>query len=357
MAFLLKEIFKEEDENTEIQLFSPYMQQFLKKLLQFSIIGMIPVVVLLVLYLALDPFKTLRTYPGFSNYRVTPNTEYISFETFKYHNPTEHYNSFIFGSSRTKAFKVASWKKYLDPTAKPFIFNASAESLNGLYQKISFLDRNHYPIKNALVILCPDYLFYDAEHKEGYLFIKNPALNGESKFAYQFQFFKAFLNPVFLSSYIPFLITKQYKPYMHGYIENRTVLIDSITNEIVFKEVEDELKEHPDKYYADRKDLFYQRTGETRDSLSYINKANEAILWDIRAILEKNHTNYKVIISPLYDEIKFNPKDQKILENIFGTNLYDFSGENEFSESRFNFYESSHYRPNVGDKILEEIYK
>jgi hypothetical protein len=333
------------------------MQQFLRKLLQFTAIGMTPVMMLFVLYLITDPFKTLRTYSGFSNYRVTPNTEYISFETFRYHNPEEHYNSFVFGSSRTKAFKTASWKKYLDSTAKPFIFNASAESLNGIYQKINFLNRNHYPIRNALIILCPDYLFYDAEHKEGYLFIKNPALNGESKLKYQFQFFKAFLNPVFLSSYIPYLITKQYRPYMHGYIENRTVLIDSITNEIVFKEAEDELKSKPQKYYAERKELFYERNGETRDSVSHINKENEAILLEIRTILEQNHTNYKVVISPLYDEIKFNIKDQQMLEEIFGVHLYDFSGKNAFSESKFNFYESSHYRPDVGDKILEEIYK
>jgi len=333
------------------------MQPFLKKLLQFTVIGMIPVIVLFVLYLLLDPFKVLRTYSGFSNYRVTPNTEYISFSTFEYHNPTEHYNAFIFGSSRTKAFKTASWKKYLDSTARPFIFNASGESLNGIYQKISFLDRNHYPIKNALIILCKDYLFYDAEHKEGYLFIKNPALNGANKAAYQFQFFKAFLNPAFLSSYVPYLVTKQYRPYMHGYIENRTVLIDSITNEIVFKEVEDELKTDPGKYYSDRKKLFYERSGETRDTVSYIDATNKATFLKIRAILEKNNTNYKVVISPLYDEVKFNLKDQQILEDIFGSHLYDFSGKNEFSGSKFNFYESSHYRPNVGDKILEAIYE
>lgn len=333
------------------------MSFFLRKLFLFITIGLIPIAALLILYILSDPFKVLYNYSGFSNYRVTPNTEYISYETFKYHNPSEHYNSFIFGSSRTKAFKTASWKKYLYSSARPFIFNASAESLNGIYQKINFLDRNHYPINNALIILCPDYLFYDAEHKEGYLFIKNPALNGESKLKYQFQFFKAFLNPVFLSSYIPYLATKQYRPYMHGYIENRTVLIDSITNEIIFKEAEEELKENPDKYYADRKELFYERKGEKRDSVTYINQGNEAIFRKIRTILEKHHTNYKIVISPLYDEIKFNIKDQQILEKIFGIHLYDFSGKNEFSESRFNFYESSHYRPNVGDKILEIIYK
>lgn len=315
-----------------------------------------PVVALLALYIKLDPFKTLYSYSGFSDYRVTPNTEYISYETFRHHNPTQHYNSFIFGSSRTKAFKTASWKKYLDSTAKPFIFNASAESLNGIYQKISFLDNHHYPIKNALILLCRDYLFYDAEHKEGYLFIKNPALNGSNKPAYQFQFFKAFLNPTFMSSYIPYLVTGQYKPYMHGYIENRTVLIDSMTNEILFKEVEQELKENPEKYYAERKDLFYKRKGETTDTVSYIDANNEATLLKIKAILEKNKTNYKVIISPLYEEIKFSTRDEQMLERIFGSHLYDFSGKNNLSESRFNFYESSHYRPNVGDSILKKIY-
>jgi hypothetical protein len=47
----------------------------------------------------------------------------------------------------------------------------------------------------------------------------------------------------------------------------------------------------------------------------------------------------------------------QILKGLFGENLYDFSGKNAFTEDKYNFYESSHYRKKVGDGIMAIIYK
>ena len=38
-------------------------------------------------------------------------------------------------------------------------------------------------------------------------------------------------------------------------------------------------------------------------------------------------------------------------------NVYDFSGINEFTKDYHNYYESGHYRPSLGNKLLERIYK
>ena len=38
-------------------------------------------------------------------------------------------------------------------------------------------------------------------------------------------------------------------------------------------------------------------------------------------------------------------------------NVYDFSGINEFTEDYHNYYEAGHYRPLLGNKLLERIYK
>jgi hypothetical protein len=46
------------------------------------------------------------------------------------------------------------------------------------------------------------------------------------------------------------------------------------------------------------------------------------------------------------------------LQGIFGKeNVYDFSGINEFTEDYHNYYEAGHYRPLLGNKLLERIYK
>ncbi|MDP4115874.1 MAG: hypothetical protein Q8903_07050 [Bacteroidota bacterium] len=81
------------------------------------------------------------------------------------------------------------------------------------------------------------------------------------------------------------------------------------------------------------------------------------MLYDVKRILIKNKSNYRVVISPLYDQIKFSDKDMNILMSVFGDKLFDFSGKNKFTESMTNYYEASHYRPIVGDSILSIIYK
>jgi len=38
-------------------------------------------------------------------------------------------------------------------------------------------------------------------------------------------------------------------------------------------------------------------------------------------------------------------------------NVYDFSGKNKLTTPIGNYYETSHYRPHVANKIMELIYR
>jgi hypothetical protein len=131
---------------------------------------------------------------------------------------------------------------------------------------------------------------------------------------------------------------------MEGYIEGRKIVMDTVSNELTNLDQEAEITKTPVQYYERRATIFYERKGETTDSVR------------IKRLLEKNNTNYKVILSPLYEQIKFNNADFSILKTLFGANLFDFSGKNVFTESKFNYYEASHYRPHVGDSIMKIIY-
>jgi hypothetical protein len=103
--------------------------------------------------------------------------------------------------------------------------------------------------------------------------------------------------------------------------------------------------------------MFYERQAEKTDSVARIKEEHLFMLKEIKRILVKNKTNYKVIISPLYEQTKLNKHDINILTSIFGLNLYDYSGKNNFTENKLNYYETSHYIPSVGDSILQMIYK
>lgn len=334
------------------------MKQFITRLTYFSLIGIITIITLLLSYLYFDPFKILRSYNDYSYSYVIPNRDYISTTMFIKNYKKNSYNSFIFGSSRTLAFRPDSWRKYLSDNAKPFMFDASDESIYGIYTKLKYLDSTNVKINNALIILCRDASFSYTENSKGHLYIKHPVTSGESNWNFQFEFFKAFLSPKFLFNFYSYKVIGAYKPFMSGYIENRKITFDTITNEINIIDQETEISHNPTQYYLKRKNLFFARTaGEQIDSVRRINSKQLNMLQDVKRILEKNKTNYKVVISPLYEQIKFSNSDISILNDIFGNNLFDFSGKNKFTESMTNYYETSHYRPIVGDSILNIIYK
>ncbi len=82
------------------------------------------------------------------------------------------------------------------------------------------------------------------------------------------------------------------------------------------------------------------------------------MLNEIIDVFRKQKTEYKIIISPAYDQLKLAPQDKIQLENIFGKeNVYDFAGINPITNNYRNYYEHSHYRPHVTKHILSEIYK
>lgn len=333
------------------------MKQFIKKLICFSWIGIIILLILLQTYLYFDPFKVLKHYDDYSSSYVLPNRDYISTTMFLKNYKKNNYNSFIFGSSRTVAFRINSWSKYLSTKDSLFAFDASNESIYGIYTKLKYLDAKNIEIKNALIILCRDVSFNYEKNQTGHLFIKHPSTSGEHNVAFQFEFFKAYINPRFLFNFYSYKIFGTYRPFMFGYIEKNQTAYDSLTNEISVIDREAEIIQNPTEYYAKRKVLFHERIGEKTDSMERITKKQIFMLQEIKRILEKHNTHYKVILSPLYEQIKFNASDLVLLKNEFGNNLYDFSGKNAFTEDKKNYYETSHFRPNVGDDILKIIYE
>ncbi len=332
------------------------MKRFIKQFIGFQLFLAVPITLLLILYVYFDPFKVIYSYSDYSFPYVISNRDYISTEVFMKNISKYKYDSFIFGSSRTLAYRPSEWSKYLDEKAKPFMFDASGESIYGIYTKLKYLDLADVKINNALIIIDNDCSFSQSENHKGHLFIKHPITSKESNLDFHIQFIKAYFSPNFILKYYSYLILKEYKPFMVGIIENRKIAFDTITNEIHIIDQETEISQKPTEYYLKRINIFYERKGEQIDSMQRINSKQLIMLNEIKRILQKNNTNYKVVISPLYNQTKFSNPDMSILKNIFDKNLFDFSGKNKYTNSKTNYYETSHYRPVVGDSILNIIY-
>jgi hypothetical protein len=333
------------------------MYYFLRKVFLFLIIGGSPLILLLLGYFIFDPFMVLRKYDDYSYSYVLPNRDYISTETYLRNYHSKKYNSFIFGSSRTLAFRPESWKDHLTKTSEPYIFDASGESIEGINKKIKLIDALGEKIENALIILCEDVSFQKSENHEGHLYIMHPKESGGSWLIFHWAFIKAYFNPTFLLSYYDFTITGDFKDYMTEFLERRKMVFDKVNNKMTIEDQEEELLKDPISYYKKRESIFYSRdTSQKTNSYPQINSKHKILLEEITEVLEKHNTNYYVVIGPLYNQREFHPKDLGILRKFFNDRLYDFSGVNSFTMKKTNYYENSHYRPEVGDSIMNYIY-
>jgi hypothetical protein len=314
-----------------------------------------PVVFIIILYLAFDPFKVLYSYSSYyisgePSY-VLLNRDYVSTQTFIQNYPTFNYDSFVFGNSRSLFYEIKDWEKHIS-SKKCFHFDAAGETIYGINKKINYLSENNINIKNALIIL--DYTtLYGVSNSKGHLFLKHPILCDGDYYSFQIEYIKTFFDFNFLKSYLLF----RFLDIKSILIDDRPIDYNIENNELKFLYYENMINKNPDDYYLPRKSVFFKRDSIQQYSPVVIKRKQEVMLTEISNILRKNNTSYKIIINPLYDQKKLNIEDLSILNALFGKeNVFDFSGINQITNNLYNYYETSHYRPHVAKKIIDEIY-
>lgn len=334
----------------------------MKKSLIYLLFFFTPIIVVLLPYFITDPFKVLyhydRYYPedGEPVYLNT-NRGYVSTQMFNQYNSIYNYDSFIFGSSRSEHYLAADWKQYLDSSAFVFHYDGYTDALYNVNRKLRYLN-GKTPINNVLLCVDTDLLKKDRPITNDHLRLTPPEIDG---FANYFDFHKTYLKvyimPQFLLSYCDFLLYHQIKPYMSEWgIWDTTLSYYNLPNNEREKAIEGEI--YPDSFYSVKKIASFNRVRETADSISVavITEEGYKLLADIKHMFDVNHTNYKIIIHPMYDQSKLNPDDIKILKEIFGEEVYDFSGKTIFSADYHNYNDPMHYSDKVAKKIMSIIY-
>jgi hypothetical protein len=312
----------------------------------------------------MDPFKVVKTYDSYfvsgrPNY-ISLNKDHVSTQNWLNHYNQYGYDSYIFGNSRSLYYEINTWKNYIGaPYQKCYHFDASGESIYGIAKKFEFLDKQEAKIKNCLIVLDAE-LLNQANNSAGHLFLKDPNLSGDHKFKFQLEAIKAFFDFKFLTSFLDFKMSGKVKDYMKKefLLDDRSFYYDKVTNEIQQQQYENMIRENPMDFYGPRKDVFYTRD-MTKEKVNapVIKAAQLELLSSIKNILQKNQTNYRIVVSPLYDQKKINPEDLAILKNTFGDkNVFDFSGINDFTKDFHNYYETSHYRPHIAAAVMRIIY-
>ncbi|MGN6616759.1 MAG: hypothetical protein ACTHJ5_06240 [Ilyomonas sp.] len=333
------------------------MKRFLIRLSLFCL----PLFVLIAIYVCTDPFKVIYHYDAYYQsgkpMYVELNRDYVSMETFRNNYSKYHYDSYILGNSRSRAYKVEDWCRHIN-SQNCFCFDANGEGLFGVAKKLEYLKKTGATIKNAMIIIDDD-LLSKTGNQQGPLYIKHPLLSGQSSVAFQFEFLKAYFDTKFLKAYLDFKFSHKVKDYMEkGHlIDNIPITYNIAHNELRVDTIEQIIKINPEQYYKPRMQIFYKRDSLTQESAAIIKREQLKLLRQIKAIFKAENTNYRIVISPGYDQLKFNSVDLQLLKKIFGAeNVFDFSGKNKITENVYNFYEIYHYRPHVATYIMDSIY-
>ena len=312
----------------------------------------------LVLYVIIDPFQVIystKDYNTKKDYLIANNRDFQSTELFLKNYKKYNIDSYIFGNSRSFFYQAKKWDSLTK--GKSFHFNASSESIYGINCKLKLIDKLHVKMKNALIIWDAK-SFVETKNSEGHLLIKHPAISKESTFMFQLEMFKAFYSKAMVI-HTDLYFTSKKKDYMTEFgVLNNVLKVDMVSNQLTYAVYDKLIATNPELYYSDKMSLFYSRDKNEKFSEQYIFKEQKKILKNICSILKSHKTKYKIIISPLYDQLKMDKKDLDYLKKIFDKDkIFDFSGINSFTNDYRNYYENSHYRPLICDTILNLIYK
>ncbi len=342
------------------------MKRFIVRLLVF----LSPLFILVGMYFYTDPFKMVyhsndaKLWAGnlTVNGNVTANRDCRSTDDFLDNYKNHKYASFILGNSKSLMFLKKEWAKHILDTGI-FHWDASGETLYGVERKLNYLDKEKMDIKNVLVVIDPWSLIKVANRK-GHLYVAHYKVTEQNYFAFEFECMQDFFDPEFLQKWAKDMLSVNSKKTEKTNIDKfdniycDTFTYDKISNELTYYSFDKMLSENEEKYYQVRikNKIFYGRDTIVHYHKPYINSAQKVLLNNMNRIFKDHKTNFKIVFSPAYDQLKLDTTDLKYLQGLFGKDhVYDFSGINDLNKDMHNFYDV-HYKAFVANRMMDIIY-
>ena len=227
--------------------------------------------------------------------------------------------------------------------------------MRAIYLKLQALERDSAELKNVLLVLDGTSLSR-SQVQSGYSFLLPPEVSGQSLIGVQLKLLQTFALPNFLFAYLRYRMTgtisssmKYMNPY--GRIRNPQ-------NNDALNPRERLIDEQQEAYWSDRPKEFPPRPAQEVVAAPVIGDEQAQLLRQIAALLHRHRTKVRLIISPDYDQRKLNPADKAALDHFFGRGVvFDFSGINAYTADYHNYYERGHYRPILGERLLQAVYE
>lgn len=331
------------------------MDRFLK---QIALLLLVPLLLLAAVYFVTDPYKTLR--PFSLSYFDTTNRDYLSSELFIYNYPEQAYDSYVFGSSRGGGINTYHWKKYLPEGSKQFLFQAWSETIAGVEQKVSYIDKHQGEIRNALILIDIPGSFAKPQLSTQALSIKDPRFSGQPRWVYQaILLFNFVQKPSEWSRAVKSLL-HPHRPAVVFDVEsndwdkgNRNINVDVVPPQDSLKNLSRTARAAFFKNYVDNPYVIVP----VPDSL--IDDSMLESMRHIREVFRRHETNYRIIVTPgyRYQFPAISSRDLDILKSVFGGDtVFDFSGRLDLTLDYNNFSDPNHFGSRIGWQMIEEIY-
>lgn len=265
------------------------------------------------------------------------------------------YNSYVFGSSRSCSVYGCYLQTKL-PDSRFFHYANWNETIGGILAKLQYLDEKGYDLKNIMVYIDTDYTF-DGEGKlspmDHYLITK------ESKFKYYYNHLISFFSN-FDTDKLKILMGKGEQT--SSFVNRK---LDPVTNDFNHECSADEIRKYKyvqsDEEFKHKMDslkksgFMYERPKTQQYKSPQISEEEKVMIEKIATLLEKHHSKYFVVLTPLYDQQKLNNKDFYILKKYFKNNLYDFSGKNKYTEDFYNYPDRIHFQNYISKQIIDSV--
>ena len=289
-----------------------------------------------------DPFDIFHT--SILKHQHQVNERFAKIEFLDKNN--KKFNGYMFGSSRIGTTYPSSIEKYI-PNSKIYNLTMASANLYDYMMNLKYFVKKQYPINTI-------YLQLDIEN-----------MNQYGKF--ESIFYKK-LHPYVLDESLPWFYTQhliglfpmnikgKINKNLHYDYENRTDYFLDIG--MWTKPGKEQHLINDCKSYVENEPEFhlnYKRKVKYRTA-----KGSMSALSEIKSICQKHNIKLYVFITPhnqnMMDTFVLDDYLKYIKDISEITDFYDFSGYNSITTNNCNYYESSHYRPYIGELIAARIF-
>ena len=170
--------------------------------------------------------------------------------------------------------------------------------------------------------------------------------------------FLAFLNPAFLRAYGAWRYGGAQPSEYDRYLWDPGFDFRKASGDILYTRMDSLIRGDSVAYYGEyRAGIFYERNPESEPD-AVIDADREALLRRIADLTTKSGVDYRIVITPNYDQVAMNDEDLSLIRELFDpSRVYDFSGANAITNEVGNYYEERHFKPYVARRLMMTAYR